>query len=59
VPDQPAEQLAGAVGDIAGHVAGFEIEALGSARDHGLGCLDLLGDPRRRRLHVDNLSTAE
>ena len=39
--DQPAQRLAGAVGDIAGDMIGLETEPVLGAFDHGLGRIDL------------------
>jgi len=53
-PDQPAEQLASAVGHITSDVLWIEIKGLGGALDHGRGRLDLLGDVRRCGFDIDN-----
>ena len=50
--DQPAEHLAGAVGDIAGDMVRRQAEAAFRPFDHGLGGVHLLGDPGRRRLDI-------
>ncbi len=52
--DQLAEQLPGAIGDVAGETIGLEIEAFFRPFDHGLGRRDLLGDPCRRRLDIQD-----
>ena len=57
-PESPVhglnERLPGAIGDIAGHVTGLEGEAIVRPLYHGLGGVDLLGEARWRRLHIND-----
>ena len=54
VLDQPTKEPARAVGGVRCKPLRLEIEALLGPVDHGLGCLDLVVGPGRRRLYVDD-----
>ena len=52
--DQPTEHLTRAIGDVAGDTIRFKAKSILRPIDHGLGGIDLLGDPCRRRLDIED-----